>query len=119
MPPPINPRSADESREGKSYGQHSLSDYSDYSSSEDERDRYGSPSTAGTSTSPYSHESSRQSGARAYRGLVEDDDDVSGSGDAGKGLLPKDDDPFADPFADNEATSDVGTPGIEKKRYEW
>ena len=50
---------------------------------------------------------------------MEDDDDVSGSGDAGKGLLPKDDDPFADPFADNEATSDVGTPGIEKKRYEW
>jgi LAS seventeen-binding protein 5 len=107
LPPPIRPRNTD----GDAYGQGSLSDYSDYSSSEDERDRYGSPSTAATSTA---------SGSRAYRSMVDDDDDdIMGHGDAGKGLLAKDDDPFADPFADNEAVSDVGTPGIEKKRLEW
>ncbi|KAH7320349.1 hypothetical protein B0J17DRAFT_685789 [Rhizoctonia solani] len=69
----------------------SLSDFSDYDSSDEETHR--NPQ-AGSSTHNY------REGTSAPLSSQQDDDD----------------DPFADPFADG---NDVGTPGIPEKRLQW
>jgi len=103
LPPPLRPRSADEEA---SYRQGSLSDYSDYDSSDE-----GRPST---SRAAGSHAASS---SRDYNSLIGDEDELVTGGTARQGLLaPPDDDPFADPFADSR--SDLGTPMFEKKRVE-
>ncbi|CAE6466174.1 unnamed protein product [Rhizoctonia solani] len=69
----------------------SLSDFSDYDSSDEETHRNAQ---AGSSTHNY------REGASAPLSSQQDDDD----------------DPFADPFADG---NDVGTPGIPEKKLQW
>ncbi|GAA5854687.1 hypothetical protein JCM8547_004940 [Rhodosporidiobolus lusitaniae] len=109
LPPPIDPRSPDDT-----YRHGSLSDYSDYSS---ETDEYSSDSSSirastagpsGTSSTP----------ARSYAQYVREEDERTGKG---KGLLEPDD-PFADPFADgNEEVGDyeVMQPGRGDRKGEW
>jgi len=104
LPPPIQPRSAEDT-----YRHGSLSDYSDYDSSDAEDDTHYSRQPTSTN-----------SDARNYAAYVQDDDRVGGKG---KGLLAQEeeDDPFADPFADENGGNDfeVMTPGISDKRMEW
>lgn len=107
LPPPLQPRGADEA---DSYRQGSLSDYSDYSSDEDDRPRT-STSTAATSAGAGPSYTSR-----GYGNLIGDEDDLASAGDARKGLLDQqDEDPFADPFADD---GDLGTPMLEKRQID-
>ena len=102
LPPPIQPTTPG-TGEGKEPG--SLSDYSDYDSSADEAPRASTSSASKSNPSRYSYKN--QQGA---------DFDEFGAGDTKRNLLD-DDDPFADPFADQ---SDVGTPGIpEKGQPKW
>lgn len=109
LPPPLQPRGADEA---DSYRQGSLSDYSDYDSDEDDRPR-NSTSTAATSAGAGPSFTSR-----GYDNLIGNEDDLV-SGDTRKGLLePQDDDPFADPFADDGSRSDLGTPMLEKRQID-
>lgn len=89
LPPPLKPTTPGGDRELQ---RGSLSDFSDYDSSADEGPR------ASTSGGRYSYK----------YGKNQEEDEV---GDTQKGLLDEDD-PFADPFADQ---SDVGTPGIPEK----
>jgi LAS seventeen-binding protein 5 len=101
LPAPIKPTTLGV-EEDKGHG--SLSDYSDYDSSADEAPR-ASSSTANANSSRYDYKSHRVNEADDY-----------GGGDTHRNLLD-DDDPFADPFADQ---SDVGTPGIpEKGQPKW
>ncbi|KAG8984428.1 putative actin patch assembly and actin polymerization protein, partial [Tulasnella sp. 427] len=110
LPPPLRPRGADEAA---SYRQGSLSDYSDYTSDEDDRPR-NSTSTAATSAGAGPSYTSR-----GYDNLIGDEDDLVTGGEARKGLLdPQEDDPFADPFADDGSTSNLGTPMLEKKHID-
>jgi hypothetical protein len=100
LPPPIKPTTLGVA-ESKDHG--SLSDYSDYDSSADEAPR--ASGSTNTPSSRFDYKSHRMS----------DVDDYAG-GDTQRNLLD-DDDPFADPFADQ---SDVGTPGIpEKGQPRW
>jgi len=103
LPPPLQPRGADEPEDDERYRQGSLSDYSDYTS-EEESGR-PSTSTAATSHSPYT--------TRDYNNLIGDEDELV-TGEGRKGLLEAPEaDPFADPFADSR--SDIGTPMLEKR----
>jgi hypothetical protein len=77
------------------YNRGSLSDFSDYDSSANE----------GPRASTSSHKKYQ------YKSQPVEDDDEFGVGDTKRALLDEDD-PFADPFADQ---SDVGTPGIPEK----
>ncbi|KAG8887934.1 hypothetical protein FRB99_004186, partial [Tulasnella sp. 403] len=105
LPEPLRPRAVDDPYDD-TYRQGSLSDYSDYSSEEDD-DR---PSTSTAATSAAGH---AQSGSRAYDNLIGDEEDLA-PGDSKRGLLDPSEDPFADPFADSR--SDFGTPVVEHKR---
>jgi len=107
LPAPLRPHLPDEQA---SYRRGSLSDYSDYTSEEDDDDR-PSTSTAPTSAAGHSH----THGYRAYDDLIGDEDELV-RGEVHKGLLSADDDPFADPFADN--VDEIGTPMIEKRRMD-
>ncbi|KAG8963872.1 putative actin patch assembly and actin polymerization protein [Tulasnella sp. 419] len=99
LPPPIRPVGAGEVEKDR-YGQGSLSDYSDYDSSEDDR-----PSTAPTShgAGPSSH--------RAYEEFV----DKNEKDDNRESLLDDDDDPFADPFADSASIVSNDVVATDKK----
>ncbi|BGO90721.1 hypothetical protein NBRC10512v2_002974 [Rhodotorula toruloides] len=110
LPPPIQPRSPEDA-----YTHGSLSDYSDYSSEDDYSDDEASSRPAhagGSGTTP----------ARSYAQYVRQEDERTGTG---KGLLDPSaqEDPFADPFADQEGDDasayEVMTPGIHDKRQEW
>lgn len=102
LPPPIQPTTPG-TAEGRGHG--SLSDYSDYDSSADEAPRASTSSANTSGTSRYDYKSQRGTDPDEYDGA-----------DTGRSLLD-DDDPFADPFADQ---SDVGTPGIpEKGQPKW
>ncbi|GAA5955080.1 hypothetical protein JCM3765_003187 [Sporobolomyces pararoseus] len=117
LPPPIQPRSAEDT-----YRHGSLSDYSDYSSDEDDSDdQYYSRQQQQPPTSASSSSGTALPGtnARSYAAYVQEDDRRGG----GKGLLeePEEDeayDPFADPD-DGAETYEVMTPGISEKRMEW
>ena len=115
LPPPIQPRSAEDT-----YRHGSLSDYSDYSSDEDDSDdQYYSRQQPPTSASSSSGTALPGTNARSYAAYVQEDDRRGG----GKGLLeePEEDeayDPFADPD-DGAETYEVMTPGISDKRMEW
>ena len=97
LPPPIQPRSAEDT-----YRHGSLSDFSDYSSDDD----YSSDA---------SHGPSQHSAAGSYAAQVREE--------RAKGPLAAqeaEEDPFADPFADSNAGDyEVLTPGITDKRMEW
>lgn len=93
LPPPLKPTTPG-GDERADYNRGSLSDFSDYDSSGDER-----PRASTSSNKPYQYKAQHS------------DDEEFGAGDTKKALLD-DDDPFADPFADQ---SDVGTPGIPEK----
>ncbi|GAA5824446.1 hypothetical protein JCM10212_001456, partial [Sporobolomyces blumeae] len=123
LPPPIQPRSAEDT-----YRHGSLSDYSDYSSDEDDDASDGPsarvPTSAGSSTgtalpgasaksyAAYIQHDAAGASARQQRGLLqeEDDEDDNAQGD---------DDPFADPDPDEAGAYEVMTPGINDKRMEW
>ncbi|GAA6008923.1 hypothetical protein JCM11491_003836 [Sporobolomyces phaffii] len=123
LPPPIQPRSADDT-----YRHGSLSDYSDYSSDEDDEDDDDSVAARAPPTSAASSTGTALPGtsARTYAAYVQDDDRRLGTG---TGLLSHDDeyDPFADPDDDGESAYEVLTPGIasdsprhhQNKRMEW
>lgn len=107
LPPPLRPsapRSADSDDEDITYRRGSLSDFSDYQSSDEETHKRQT-SAPGPST------------VRSYSV------DNNTAGEAKSSLLHDDDveDPFADPFKDPEPEmSGVGTPGIaEKKGMQW
>ena len=89
LPPPIRPTSArrSSSEDDDAYRRGSLSDYSDYQSSDEETHHRAGPS----------------SGAQPRRGYVDVSDDESSHDvrrDPKQSLLHANDDPFADPFAD-------------------
>jgi len=98
LPSPIQPNRP--GIEGENHG--SLSDFSDYDSSADEAHR------ASTSApTPSRHD---------YKARKDGNFDEFDAEDTQRGLLDNED-PFADPFADQ---SDVGTPGIpEKRQIKW
>ncbi|BGP15067.1 hypothetical protein JCM10213_002789 [Rhodosporidiobolus nylandii] len=102
LPPPIQPRSAEDT-----YTHGSLSDYSDYSS--DDSSSSASMRAGQSSSTP----------ARSYAQYVREEDERTGKG---KGLLQAqedDADPFADPFADDGASAyEVMTPGVQERK-EW
>ncbi|TFK56705.1 hypothetical protein OE88DRAFT_1730168 [Heliocybe sulcata] len=103
LPPPLRPSAPrGDSDEDISYRRGSLSDFSDYESS-DEETHNRKASSAGPSTS------------NAHRDPYFDND-LDGRAEAKGSLLHEDDaeDPFADPFKDPD--QDVGTPGIAEKR---
>jgi len=112
LPPPIRPTAAGSEEESSLGGRGSLSDYSDYDSSDEETHRRHEkqPQASSSTSRPTSYGSNS-----ARRGYVSvSDEDLQG--DTKKGLLV-DDDPFADPFADQ---GDVGTPGIAgRKGMTW
>ncbi|GAA5880204.1 hypothetical protein JCM1840_004877 [Sporobolomyces johnsonii] len=123
LPPPIQPRSAEDT-----YRHGSLSDYSDYDSSSDASDGYSSDegvpipsSRAPTSASSSAGNALPHSNARSYAQYIQEDDQRLGRG---KGLLHEEpaandeDDPFADPD-DGASAYEVMTPGIPDKRIEW
>lgn len=98
LPPPIQPRSAEDT-----YRHGSLSDFSDYSSDDD----YSSDA---------SHGPSQHSAAGSYAAQVREE--------RAKGPLAAqeaEEDPFADPFADGNGAGEyeVMTPGIQDRRMEW
>ncbi|KAG8862749.1 putative actin patch assembly and actin polymerization protein [Tulasnella sp. 330] len=105
LPPPLRPRGPGDAGDD-AYRQGSLSDYSDYSSEEEERSH---PSTSASS----------HGGNRDYRDLIGGEDELI-QGDAGRGLLgAEDDDPFADPFGDGAGIPDnLATPMMEKRRQD-
>ncbi|GAA5927868.1 Lsb5p [Sporobolomyces koalae] len=131
LPPPIQPRSAEDT-----YRHGSLSDYSDYSSDEDSSEdahyynqQSSRPSQSTSSRTPPTSASSSSgqalpgTNARTYAAYVQEDERRGG-----QKLLNQDedeeeggeDDSF-DPFADPEdGTFEVMTPGIStNKRMEW
>lgn len=83
LPPPLRPSARrSSSNENTTYRRGSLSDFSDYASSDEET--HNRASTSGTE--------------RAYVGKPDYDDDVRR--DTTRGLLAEEEDPFADPFMD-------------------
>ncbi|GAA5822093.1 hypothetical protein JCM11251_004855 [Rhodosporidiobolus azoricus] len=117
LPPPIEPRSAEDT-----YTHGSLSDYSDYSSStESDYDSDASVRAGPSASTSAGAGPSAATPARSYAQYVREEDQRAGKG---QGLLatPTEDDPFADPFADQDETAsayEVLTPGIADKRGEW
>ncbi|KZT30870.1 hypothetical protein NEOLEDRAFT_1126522 [Neolentinus lepideus HHB14362 ss-1] len=111
LPPPLRPSAPrrSDSDEDISYRRGSLSDFSDYESS-DEETHNRQASAAGPSTS------------HAHRDPYFDSN-VDGRGEAKSSPLHDDDseDPFADPFKDpDQDLLGVGTPGIaEKREMHW
>ncbi|GAA5841366.1 hypothetical protein JCM9279_000627 [Rhodotorula babjevae] len=100
LPPPIQPRSAEDT-----YRHGSLSDYSDYSSDDD----YSSDASRGPS---------QHSAAGSYAAQVREE---RGKGPLAQQEHEPEEDPFADPFADGNGASEyeVMTPGIADRRMEW
>ncbi|PSS29581.1 hypothetical protein PHLCEN_2v2729 [Hermanssonia centrifuga] len=109
LPPPIRPSTRRTlSEEDTTYRRGSLSDFSDYESSDEEAHRRVSAST---------------SSSRPYSSSYGKDDVVGGEeetyGDAKHGLLDEED-PFADPFADqDDEGGGVGTPGVSESKLHW
>lgn len=104
LPPPIKP-SAPGSTNHRNNDHGSLSDFSDYESSSDEAPRASTSTGRPSTSSKFDYKN---------KGNIYDDYE---SGDNTQNLLD-DEDPFADPFADQN--SDVGTPGIpEKGQPKW
>lgn len=83
------------------YRRGSLSDFSDYSSDEDTHNR-ASASTSGTYPQ-----------SRTY--VSESDEEVDVRRNPKQALLD-DEDPFADPFVDQDEEPGVSTPGISQKK---
>ncbi|KDQ63321.1 hypothetical protein JAAARDRAFT_120204 [Jaapia argillacea MUCL 33604] len=109
LPPPLRPSGPMDNSDDEVRGRGSLSDFSDYESSDEEEHK---KRAAGSSSSQ----------RRPYGDLDQEDVDVRR--DPKRGLLIHNDaseDPFADPFADPEHDSiSVGTPGIaDKKGMDW
>ncbi|OWZ72599.1 hypothetical protein AYX14_01923 [Cryptococcus neoformans] len=101
LPPPMRPDSGDD----ESYGG-SLSDFSDYDSSDAEWQAAHGSGAVANKKAPAAGPSSRV--PREYASL---EDDYPGQ----SGLLEKEDDnPFGDPFAD-----ELDTPVQEKQRLQW
>ncbi|KAM0746611.1 hypothetical protein T439DRAFT_135117 [Meredithblackwellia eburnea MCA 4105] len=98
---------------------HSLADYSDGSdfSSSDGEYYSGAPPTSASSSAGNAHPNIN---ARSYAQYIQQEDEQTGKG---KGLLEEEEDPFADPFDDDDDDArsfSVHTPGIaEKQRMEW
>ncbi|SCZ97800.1 BZ3500_MvSof-1268-A1-R1_Chr7-3g09597 [Microbotryum saponariae] len=126
LPPPIVPRSREDT-----YRHGSLSDYSDseddYLSSDGEpyHGAGAPPTSASASTSAagqHANASAVASGgsAKSYAQFIQAEDRKAGKG---KGLFnePEEDDPFADPTDDDGASlMSVNTPGLnEGKRMDW
>ncbi|KAK4704651.1 LAS seventeen-binding protein 5, partial [Phenoliferia sp. Uapishka_3] len=106
LPSPIEPTPEPSMSHG------SLSEYSDgtdYSSSDGEDYRgSGAPPTSASAASAHN--------ARSYSQYIQQEDEHSGKG---KGLLDPEEDPFADPFDDDDdGQYSVNTPGV-KERLEW
>lgn len=96
LPAPLRPRSADSEDE---YRRGSLSDFSNYDSSDEEM--HNRTRQRGVSTSPIGSK-----GKQVYRSF--DNDGLEGEDTTGRQALLDDSDPFADP--------EVPTPGISAKR---
>ena len=92
-----------DSDDGSRYRRGSLSDYSDYESSDEET---------------HNRASGSRSGARGYQNVS--DDEIDTRRDTKRGLLNDnvEDDPFADPFVDQEDEG-VSTPGIQERKLVW
>ena len=103
----MRPDARDSDDEG--YGaRESLSDFSDYDSSDEETHKKR------TGTSQPSSTSYGASSSKRYTNVT-DDDDVDVRADPRQGLTQED--PFADPFADQQ---EVSTPGItHRKQMDW
>lgn len=102
---PLRPTSApaDDSDEddGGYRNRGSLSDYSDYASSDEETHNRASGSGAHAKTRGYA---------------ANEDEEVDVRRDPKRGLLVEED-PFADPFEDDDGG--VGTPGIRERKLNW
>ena len=98
LPPPLRPNARQHSPE-EALGRGSLSDFSDYESSDEETHNENATS------------SSNNQGRRAYPGAS--DFDLAPK----KGLL--DDDPFADPFGDGHGVDDSSSTRENGKQRQW
>jgi hypothetical protein len=106
LPPPLRPSIPGLEPQDETRG--SLSDFSDYDSSDEESHQHAASSSSNPNRNSYGN------GNRAYANVIphgqEDEEDIGTDGK--HALLDPDDDPFADP-------SDVGTPGIAEKKLAW
>ncbi|KAI0347677.1 hypothetical protein BDW22DRAFT_1364863 [Trametopsis cervina] len=106
LPPPIRPTSArtSSSDEDRTYRRGSLSDYSDYESSDEE-----------------AHNRASGSGSARAKGYQQtSDDELDARRDPKQSLLDDaEGDPFADPFLDQEEEEGVRTPGIKERKLVW
>ena len=103
LPPPMRP-SAPGTRDEDAWKRGSLSDFSDYESSDEETHNHNSGSMSGSA-----------SGSHAYREYGSRSDDES---ETGRGALLDEDDPFADPEPEESEGEGVGTPGIPQRRLQ-
>jgi LAS seventeen-binding protein 5 len=112
LPPPLRPDRSEDDDDYAARG--SLSDFSDYESSDEEK--HNQYTAAGASSRPtsgsYGGARASTSSSRAY--AMESDDELDTQKDPRQGLMSSavEEDPFADPFADHQ---EVQTPGIAHK----
>jgi LAS seventeen-binding protein 5 len=102
LPPPIRPTARHDEDDGASDRRGSLSDFSDYESSDEET--HSRPSTSILHSYPQSR------GYDAHSST----NNIDVQRDNRQALLDEED-PFADPFVDQEEDDGVGTPGIQQK----
>ena len=107
LPPPLMP-DANSSDDDHYDARGSLSDFSDYDSSDEEGHKRASSSQQTKSAYVSS------SGVKNYGNLS--DEEIDARRDPKKGLLDEEEDPFADPFADQ---SEVGSIVSTDKRGHW
>ena len=104
--PPIIPTAKGSDDEDDTYARGSLSDYSDYESSDEERHNRRIQAQHSEPSTSYGHQSAR----RNYVSVSQDSLDESR--DPRRGLLVDVEDPFADPFADQDEPE---TPSIASR----
>ena len=104
LPPPLRPNARRTSSDEDDFGRGSLSDYSDYGSSDEEIHNKNARNAASSSND--------YPGRHPYPGTS--DLDVSTK----KGLLDEDD-PFADPFGDNHGVDDSSSIRGGGKQRVW
>ena len=105
LPPPLRPNARRTPSDDDDFGRGSLSDYSDYESSDEETQNNKNVHNATSSSNDYS-------GRHAYPGAS--DLDIT----AKKGLLDEDD-PFADPFGDSHGVDDASSIQGNGKQRVW
>lgn len=116
LPPPLRPDTkGSDNDEYDARG--SLSDFSDYDSSDEESQNQRASSSRHTGA-PYASSSTNYGTAATRKHYVNvSDDDLDAKKDTRRGLLEVEEDPFADPFADQGETASIAS--TNSKPVHW